>query len=55
MARSEDVVGVGERDQELALLAVERHREHAVPARHLARQQLERRRVDDDAREVHRL
>ena len=51
----DDVVGVGERDHELALAAVERHREHAVAARHLARQLLERRRVDDDAREVHRL
>ena len=34
----DDVVGVGERDDELALLAVERHREHAVAPRHVARQ-----------------
>ena len=55
LVERDDVVGVGERDDELLLLAVERHREDAVAARHVARQQLERRRIDDDAREVDRL
>ena len=51
----DDVVGVGERDDELLRLAVERHREHAVAARHVARHRLERRRIDDDVRQVDRL
>ena len=50
-----DVVGVGKRDDEFLRLAVERHREHAVAAREFAREHFQRRRVDDDVREVDRL
>jgi len=36
----DDVVGVGERDDELFLLAVERDGEHAAAPRHVTRQQV---------------
>src|SRR6267143_1841770 len=51
----DDVVGVGERDDELFLLAVERDGKDAVAPRQVTRQRLERRRVDDDASQVYRL
>jgi hypothetical protein len=55
LVHRDDVVGVGEGDDEFLVLAVDRDREDAVAPRHVARQQLERRRIDDDVREVDRL
>jgi len=55
LVERDDVVGVGERDDEFLLAAVERHREHAVAAGHLARHELERGGVDDDAAQIPRL
>jgi hypothetical protein len=51
----DDVVGVGQRHDELLVLPIDRDREDAVAPRHLARQELERGGIDDDVRQVHRL
>jgi hypothetical protein len=48
----DNVGGIGERDRERALGAVQRDREDAKAARELARQHLERERIDDQVREL---
>jgi hypothetical protein len=55
LVHGHNVVGVGERHDEFLLLAVDRHGEDAVAARHVARQQLERCGIHNDVREIHRL
>ena len=55
LVQRHDVVRVGNRDDELARLAVERDREDGVPLGELARHELQRHRVDHDLREVHAL
>ena len=47
-----DVVGVGDGDDEAALFAVQRDREYVVTLREFALDQLERRRIDHDLGQV---
>ena len=51
----DNVVGVGECDDESLVQAIQRHRENAVAAGHVPRHQLERGGIDDDVPEVDRL
>src|SRR5947208_15813616 len=55
LVQRHDVVRVGNRDDELACLAVERDREDGVSLGEFARHELQRHRVDNDLREVHAL
>ena len=52
LVEGNDVVRVGNRDDELARLAVERDRENGVSLGEFARHELQGHRVDDDLREV---
>ncbi len=55
LVEGDNVVGVGQRDDELARIAVERHRKDIVALGEVARHELEGHRVDHDLREVHAL
>ena len=55
LVQRHDVVRVGDGDDELACLAVERDREDGVSFGEFAGHELQRHRVDDDLREVHAL